>query len=234
MTAQRPAVKRRQAGGITPRPRTAKPRRGAFAAEGDDHAATYLQTAGAGSQHAVRHVFRRGEPDLPCIHGPVGGPESLAGVGGLPDHRRGPAAAGRGGAGHQPGGRASPAQQPGGPRVRPVFHLPAVPDHRPVLRHSPLRDRVLYGGHPAAGPGRMAGRHAGGLFAGFLRGGAVLLAAARPDPDLDRQAAQPAVPLLPGGAGDPGADCAAGPGVGRGTGGQLYIGGVLHRPAGRL
>ena len=61
------------------------------------------------------------------------------------------------------------AQQPGGPGLRAVFYLCAVPDHRAVLCHSPLRHGLLYRGHPAPDPGRTAAAGAGGLLAAFLR-----------------------------------------------------------------
>ena len=167
----------------------------------EDYEKTYLPATSGSCQHALRHVFRRGQPDLPGLHGSAGGAQPVAGLGGISHHRRGPAAAGCGSPGHQPGRRPAGTEQPGQQRVRAVFYLPAVSDHRPLFRHSPLRHGILHRGHPAHAARNRPESGAGGVLAGVLRGGALFLPAPRRDPDLDRQGAQPAVSLLSGGAG---------------------------------
>ena len=205
-----------------------RPRRG-----GDhNHAKAYMAAACGGGQHAVRAVFRGGEPDLPGGDGPAGGAQPLGGRGRLPDHRRRAAAAGRGGARPQPGIRPAGAQQPGGARVRACLYLRFVPDHRAVFCNPALRHRLLHRGHRAAGAGRRGG--AGRVFACVFCGGAVLFAAAGPDPDLGGQGAQPAVPGVFGGAGAARAGCAAGAGRGGGTRRRVPGRAVCHRPVGRL
>ena len=169
--------------------------------------------AAGGGQHAVRPVLRGGQSDLSGFHGPTGGAQPLAGRGRVSRHRRGTAPAGGGGAGHQPGGRAAGAEQPGEPGLRPLLHLSSLPDHRALLRHSPLRHRLLHGGHPADAPRNRPDAGAGGLLAGVLCSGPLFLAAPRRDPHLGGQGAQPAVPGLPGGAGAAGADGASRGGV---------------------
>src|SRR5699024_5814560 len=49
------------------------PRRGAVRGRRKQNATTYIAAAAAGGQYAVRYVFRRREPDLPCFHGAAGG-----------------------------------------------------------------------------------------------------------------------------------------------------------------
>ena len=120
----------------------------------------------------------------------------------------------------------------GGARVRACLYLRFVPDHRAVFCHPALRHRLLHRGHRAAGAGRRGG--AGRVFACVFCGGAVLFAAAGPDPDLGGQGAQPAVPGVFGGAGAARAGCAAGAGRGGGTRRRVPGRAVCHRPVGRL
>ena len=185
------------------------------AAKGGENEASYHEKAevpgtARGGEYVVRYVFRRGEPDLSGVHGPAGRPERLGGHSGLSGHRGGPAPVGGGGPGHQPGRRPVGAEQPGGPEIRPLLHLPALSDHWPLLRHSPVRHRLLYGGVAAAAARGQREPGFGGVLGGVLRGGPLFLPAAGRDPDLDRQGAEPAVSGLPGGAFGPGPDRAPG------------------------
>ena len=186
-----------------------------------EHEKAHNAAASGGGQHAVRYVFRRGEPDLSRLHGSAGGQQRVAGQRRPAHHRRGAAAAGCGRPGREPGERPAGTEQPGGPPLRPVLHLCFVSHHRAAVRHPPLRHRLLHGGRAAAATGGGPAGGAGAVLSVVLRCGALFLPAAGRAAHLDWQGAQPAVPVLSGGAGGAGAPFASRRGERGGPRGRL-------------
>ena len=137
-------------------------------------------------QYALRHVLWRGEPDLPCVHGPAGGQPGVDHDPGLSHHRRWPAPAGRGSPGHQPKQRPVRPVQQSWAALRHVLHLRPVPDHRAFLRHPPLRHHVLHRGSGADLTGGPRQAFPAAVLGGLLRRNALLLPAAGKNFDLDR------------------------------------------------
>ena len=113
--------------------------------------------------------FWSGKSDFPCLHGPACRTEYVAGVGRIPDHRSRSAASWRGRSGHQPRKRPAGACQPGRKKVRTLFYLCALSDHRPVFCHPEMRHCFLHGGNRAhsAGNGTVPGT--GSIFSALLR-----------------------------------------------------------------
>ena len=142
-------------------------------------------------KYAVRTVFRRREPDFPGFYGTDGRAECMASGGRSACDRRGTAAAGRGGIGHQPLRRSGGIEPPGGASIRNLFYLSAVFDHRPVFCHSPVCHSVFYDGNRTDVGGTEFRLDAGSVFPAVFPGCAVLLPAAQWDSDLGGEGAQP-------------------------------------------
>ncbi len=105
----------------------------------------------------------------------------------------------------QPAGGAAPLSSRVGKGYGVFFHLRAVPHHRPLLRHPPLRHSLLHGGGGPHSPG--AGqRHGPGdlFFPGLFRRRAGLFLPAQQDSHLGGKSSQPPLPLLPWDSGGPG------------------------------
>lgn len=152
--------------------------------------------------HALRPVLWRGKSDLPRVHGTARRKKYVAGDHRLRRYRRRPAASRRSRYGHQPQQRPDGTQRQGQPSVQLFLYLRAVPDHRSLLCHSPLRHHALHrsGGDPDAG-GLQPVAGAGDLLAGVLRRCAGVLTQARQDPHPCGQDPDPYFPGASGGAG---------------------------------
>ena len=87
--------------------------------------------------------FGAGNLIFPASMGQLAGSRVLTASAGLLVTGVGLPLLGGGGAGHQPVRRPGRPHPPGGQELQPVLYLPALPDHRALFRHPPVRHRPL-------------------------------------------------------------------------------------------